>query len=64
MKAKVRRTLLMIGFACALYTLAGILGTRVSTTFSNVLKGASGGIALAGVFGIILIFAEAWKGEK
>ncbi|MDB5275003.1 MAG: hypothetical protein JWO58_3370, partial [Chitinophagaceae bacterium] len=37
MKAKVRRTLLMIGFACALYTLAGILGTRVSTTFINVL---------------------------
>jgi hypothetical protein len=61
MKAKVRRVLLMIGFACALYTLANILATPTNTTLTNILKGASGGLALAGVFGIILIFAEGLK---
>jgi high-affinity Fe2+/Pb2+ permease len=60
MNDKVKRTLVLLAVAAALFTISEMY----TTTWMPWVRGASAGLALGGIVGVILIFAEALKGKR
>lgn len=60
MDNKVKRTLILLAVSAALFTISEIY----TTPWMAWVRGASAGLALGGIVGVILIFADALKGKK
>ena len=60
MKNKVNRTLILLAIAAALFTIS----ENYNTPWMPWVRGASAGMALAGIIGVILIIGDEIKARK
>jgi len=60
MNAKVRRTLILLAVSAALFTISEIYST---VSYADWIRGASAGLALAGLFSFVLILVELVRGK-
>jgi high-affinity Fe2+/Pb2+ permease len=60
MNAKVNRTLILLAVSAALFTISEVY----NTPWMQWVRGASAGMALAGIIGVVLIIGESLRERK